>query len=280
MRSLRYAAQETYNQEVAYRAGETVTTRAITRGVSASLADCLLTFLDREPIDVEKAKAQHAAYNEALRRAGAEVEVLPADDELPDSMFVEDTAVVFEEAAVMTRPGTPVRQREVPAIEAALAKYHELRRITAPGTLEGGDVLRIARTFYVGVTSRTNEEGFEQFESIVRQFGYRAIPVEVTGCLHLKSAVTALDEETLLLNPSWIDADALPRVRHLAVAVEEPSGANALVVNGSVHLSARFRLTRDCVEEAGFPVTALDMSETEKAEGALTCSSLIFVTRS
>ena len=100
----------------------------------------------------------------------------------------------------------------------------------------------------------------------------------MTGCLHLKSAVTALDEETLLLNPSWIDADLLPRVRHLAVPAEEPSGANALVVNRAVHLSARFRRTRDRVEEAGFAVTALDLSELEKAEGALTCSSLIFST--
>jgi dimethylargininase len=255
-----------------------VSIRAITREVGARLADCLLTFLEREPIDVEKAKAQHAAYNEALRHAGADVEVLPADDELPDCVFVEDTAVVFDEAAVITRPGTPVRQREVPAIEAALAKYRELRRITAPGTLEGGDVLRVGRAFYVGITSRTNGEGFEQFASIVREFGYQAIPVGVTGCLHLKSAVTALDEETLLLNPPWIDADLLPRVRHLAVPAEEPSGANALVVNGAVHLSARFRRTRDRVEEAGFPVTALDLSELEKAEGALTCSSLIFST--
>ena len=256
-----------------------MTIRAITRAVSASLADCLLTFREREPIDVEKAKAQHAAYNEALRRAGAEVEVLPADDELPDSVFVEDSAVVFDEAAVITRPGTPVRQREVPAIEAVLSRYRDLQRITAPGTLEGGDVLRVGREFFVGITSRTNREGFEQFASIVREFGYRAIPVEVTGCLHLKSAVTALDEETLLLNPSWLDVAALPRIRHLAVAAEEPSGANALVVNGSVHLSARFRRTRDRVEKAGFPVTAIDLSELEKAEGALTCSSLIFLTQ-
>ena len=253
--------------------------RAITRAVGTSLADCLLTFLEREPIDVEKAKAQHAAYNEALRRAGAEVEVLPADDELPDSVFVEDTAVVFDEAAVITRPGTLGRQREVPAVEAALSQYRELRRITAPGTLEGGDVLRVGRAYYVGITSRTNREGFEQFASIVREFGYRAIPVGVTGCLHLKSAVTALDEETLLLNPSWLDVAALPRIRHLAVPAKEPYGSNALVVNGSVHLSARFRRTRDRVEEAGFPVTAVDVSELEKAEGALTCSSLIFSAR-
>jgi dimethylargininase len=252
--------------------------RAITRAVGARLADCLLTFREREPIDLAKARVQHAAYDDALRRAGAAVEVLPADDELPDSVFVEDTAVVFDEAAVMTRPGTPVREREVPAIEAALARYRELQRITAPATLEGGDVLRVGREFYVGITSRTNGEGFEQFASIVRGFGYRAIPVEVRGCLHLKSAVTALDEKTLLLNPSWLDVAALPRIRHLAVPEEEPFGANALVVNGVVHLSARWRRTRLLVEDSLCPVTAIDVSELEKAEGALTCSSLIFST--
>ena len=255
-----------------------MSTRAITRAVGARLADCLLTFRDREPIDLAKARVQHAAYDDALRRAGAEVEVLPADDELPDSVFVEDTAVVFDEAAVMTRPGTPVREREVPAIEAALARYRKLQRITAPATLEGGDVLRVGREFYVGITSRTNEEGFEQFASIVRGFGYRAVPVEVRGCLHLKSAVTALDEETLVLNPSWIDAAALPKIRQLVVPAEEEFGANALVVNGVVHLSARWRRTSEMVEKAGFRVTPLDISEFEKAEGALTCSSLIFST--
>ena len=251
---------------------------AITRAVGARLADCLLTFRDREPIDLAKARVQHAAYDEALLLAGAEVEVLPADDELPDSVFVEDTAVVFDQGAVIARPGTPVRAKEVPSVEAALSRYRELQRIVAPGTLEGGDVLQVYREFYVGITSRTNREGFEQFASIVRGFGYRASPVEVTGCLHLKSAVTTLDEETLLLNPSWIDAAALPKIRRLIVAAGEEHGANALVVNEVVHLSARWPRTREMVEQAGFRVTSLDISEFEKAEGALTCSSLIFST--
>jgi dimethylargininase len=255
-----------------------MTLRAITRAVGARLADCLLTFRDREPIDLAKARVQHAAYDEALLLAGAEVEVLPADDELPDSVFVEDTAVVFDQGAVITRPGTPVRAKEVPAVETALSRYRELQRIVAPGTLEGGDVLQVYREFYVGITSRTNREGFEQFAAIVRGFGYRASPVEVTGCLHLKSAVTTLDEETLLLNPSWIDAAALPKIRRLVVPAGEEHGANALVVNEVVHLSARWPRTREMVEQAGFRVTSLDISEFEKAEGALTCSSLIFST--
>jgi dimethylargininase len=254
-----------------------VSIRAITRSVGARLADCALTFVDREPIDLARAEAQHAAYNEALRRAGAVVEVLPADADLPDSVFVEDTAVVLDEAAVITRPGTPTREREVPAMAAALAAHRkELLRIEAPATLEGGDVLRVGRDFYVGLSSRTNTVGISQFSTIVERFGYQATPIAVTGCLHLKTAVTALDEETLLVNPAWIDASALPGVRQVVVPPEEPFGANALVVNGAVHLSSRWKRTRERVERAGFPVTPLDVSEFEKAEAGLTCLSLIF----
>jgi dimethylargininase len=251
---------------------------AITRAVGAALGDCALTFLDRAPIDLARAEAQHAAYDESLRRAGAIVEVLPADPTLPDSVFVEDTAVVLDEAAVVARPGNALRQREVPAMAAALSAYRKLLRITAPATLEGGDVLRLGRDFSVGISSRTNGEGFSQFASIVGVFGYRATPIEVKGCLHLKTAVTALDEETLLLNPSWIDGAALPRVRKLIVPPDEPFGANALVVNGIVHLSVRWKRTKELVEKAGFSVNALDVSEFEKAEAGLTCLSLIFST--
>ncbi|HEV8611362.1 MAG TPA: arginine deiminase family protein [Thermoanaerobaculia bacterium] len=254
------------------------TTHAITRAVGAALPDCALTFVDRAPIDLAKAHAQHAAYRESLRRAGAIVEVLPADDGLADSVFVEDTAVVLDEAAVVTRPGAPLRQREAPAITAALSAYRKLLPIVRPATLEGGDVLRLDRDFFVGISSRTNEEGLSQFASIVGAFGYRATPIEVKGCLHLKTAVTALDAETLLVNPSWIDAAALPRVRKLVVPPDEPFGANALVVNGVVHLSARWKRTRELVEESGFSVTSLDVSEFEKAEAGLTCLSLIFST--
>jgi dimethylargininase len=251
---------------------------AITRAVGAALGDCALTFLDRAPIDLARAEAQHAAYDESLRRAGAIVEVLPADPTLPDSVFVEDTAVVLDEAAVVARPGNALRRREVPAMAAALSAYRKLLRIAAPATLEGGDVLRLGRDFSVGISSRTNGEGFSQFASIVGVFGYRATPIEVKGCLHLKTAVTALDEETLLLNPSWIDGAALPRVRKLIVPPDEPFGANALVVNGIVHLSVRWKRTKELVEKAGFSVNALDVSEFEKAEAGLTCLSLIFST--
>ena len=265
---------------VARRADEAVRTYAITRAVGPSLGECALTFVDWEPIDLARAEAQHSAYNDALRRAGAVVDVLPADADLPDSVFVEDAAVVLDEVAVVTRPGTPLRQREMPVVAAALSTYRKLMRIVAPATLEGGDVLRVGRDFYVGLSSRTNGAGFSQFASIVRAFGYRATPIEVKGCLHLKTAVTAVDAETLLVNPSWIDAAALPVVRLLVVPPEEPFGANALVVNGGAHLSARWKRTKELVEKSGFSVKALDVSEFEKAEAGLTCLSLIFATES
>lgn len=250
-------------------------TRAITRSVGRRLPDCALTFVGREPIDVELATAQHAAYVEALRRAGAEVDVLPADDSLPDSVFVEDVAVPFDEAAVLTRPGNPRRRPEVPAIADALGRYRRLMPIVEPATLDGGDVLSLGRRFLVGLSSRTNPDGVSQFASAVRPFGYDAAPIGVRGCLHLKTAVTALDGETLLINRSWIDAAALPAVRIVEVPPGEPFGANALVLNGVVHLSARWERTRRVVEEAGFSVSILDVSEFEKAEGGLTCLSLL-----
>jgi dimethylargininase len=252
--------------------------RAITRAVSPALADCELTFVERVPIDVLKAEFQHGTYCAALREAGAVVEILPPEPDLPDSVFVEDVAVVLDEAAVITRPGAASRLAEVEPVAAALSRYRRLLRIQPPGTIDGGDVLRIGRDFYVGRSSRTNVDGIRQFTSFVGTFGYRAMPVGVTGCLHLKSAVTALDSETLLLNPQWIDETALPNVRKLVVPEEEAHAADALVVNGIVHLSARYPGTCELVERAGFIVRALDVSEFEKAEGALTCLSLVFST--
>ncbi|HEY6066414.1 MAG TPA: arginine deiminase-related protein, partial [Thermoanaerobaculia bacterium] len=148
-------------------------TRAITRRVGPGLPDCALTFVDREPIDLARAESQHAAYVDALRRAGAVVEVLPADATQPDSVFVEDVAVVLDEVAVVTRPANVLRQREVPAIAAALSSHRNLLRLVAPATLEGGDVLRLGRDLFVGLSSRTNAEGFSRFASIVEAFGYR-----------------------------------------------------------------------------------------------------------
>ncbi len=249
---------------------------AITRAVGAALNDCELTFLAREPIDLAEAVLQHSAYCDALRQAGIVVEILPAVDHLPDATFVEDTAVVLDELAVMTCPGAKTRREEVATVAAALKRHRTLATIEAPGTLDGGNVLTIGRQLFVGLSSRTNEAGYDQLSRAVEFHGYRVVPVMVERCLHLKSAVSALDEETLLINPNWIDAGKLSGFQHVQVAEAEPFAANCLALNGVVHLSARCGRTRERLEQRGFVTRTLKITELEKAEAALTCLSLVF----
>ncbi len=249
---------------------------AITRAVGPALARCELTFLAREPIDVDRARLQHAAYHDALRRAGAEVETLPAEPDLPDAVFVEDTAVVLDEVAIITRPGAESRRGEVASIARALARYRTLARIDPPATLDGGDVLRVGREIFVGRSSRTNAAGIAQLAALAGRHGCRVTPVDVRGCLHLKSAVTAIDDETIVINRTLLDAAPFRRFRALDVDPTEDAAANVLALGGIVHVSARFPRTRAAIDAAGFETLALDLSELEKAEGALTCGSLVF----
>ncbi|HVL66232.1 MAG TPA: arginine deiminase-related protein [Vicinamibacterales bacterium] len=250
--------------------------RAIVRKPSPALSRCALTFLERRPIDIARALAQHAAYVEALERRGVAVRILPPLDELPDAVFVEDTAVIVDECAVLTRPGVESRQPEVEPMAAELERIRPVTRIVAPGTLEGGDVLLAGRTFFVGQTRRTNDEGTRQFAGIVEPHGYEVVPVQLTGCLHLKSAATFIGDGTVLLNPDWIDADLFARWQVVPVAIEEPFGANALLAGGVVHTAASAPLTRRKLDALGFETAEIDTSEFEKAEAALTCLSLLF----
>jgi dimethylargininase len=250
--------------------------RAIVRPPSAALSRCALTFLERQPIDFGRALTQHAAYVEALRRAGVEVLALPADADLPDACFVEDTAIVVDECAVIARPGIESRRGEVDTVAAALDPVRPTIRIVAPGTIEGGDVLRVRRTFFVGRTPRTNAEGIRQFAAAVEPHAYDVVPIAPSGCLHLKSAATYIGDETVLVNPDWIDVDAFSRWQCVPVAPEEPYAANALLAAGTVHVAASAPLTRRKLDALGFTTTAIDTSEFEKAEAALTCLSLIF----
>jgi dimethylargininase len=249
---------------------------AITRAVGPRLGDCELTFQARQAIDVAVAIRQHAAYCDALRRADIAVEVLPAADDLPDAVFVEDTAVVLDEIAVITRPGAASRQPEVATVAEAMQRHRPLLHIEAPGTVDGGDVLLIGRQLFVGLTLRSNAEGFAQLSKAAERHGYQTIPLSVRNCLHLKSAVTALDEDTVLINREWVDAKELNRFRQIQVAPSEPFAANCLAVGGMVYLSSRSPRTRDLLEANRFATHALEMTEFEKAEAALTCLSLIF----
>ena len=249
---------------------------ALTRDVSPSFARCELTFLEREPIDLERAAVQHRDYCERLERAGFEVLRLPADPALPDCCFVEDAAVVFDELAVITVPGSVARRGETPAIAEALARHRHLERMSLPATLDGGDVLALGRRLFVGRTRRTNEPGIEFLRAAVAPHGYQVVPVAVTGCLHLKSAVTALDDETLLANPAWCDTTALAAGRILQVDATEPGAANVLRVRDEVWGHSGYPRTLDRLDHASYRVTPVDISEFVKAEAALTCKSILF----
>ncbi|MGH9603881.1 MAG: dimethylarginine dimethylaminohydrolase family protein [Terriglobales bacterium] len=249
---------------------------AIMRRVSPAMADCELTHLARSPIDVRRAAEQHERYEECLRSLGCDVQTLPAEPELPDSVFVEDVAVVLDDVAVITRPGAESRRAETDSIVQALAPYRKLLRIEDPGTLDGGDVLRLGRTLYVGNTSRSNGKGITQLARLVAPHGYNVAPVEVTGCLHLKTAVTEVAPNTLLINPRMVDRGVFGAVEFVEVDPAEPHAGNALLLDGTVIYPAAHRKTLRRMEERGIKVAALDVSEVLKAEGGVTCCSLVF----
>ncbi len=249
---------------------------AITRKVSSAMARCELTHLSRTPIDVRRAAEQHENYENCLRRIGCEVQTLSEEPGLPDSVFVEDVAVVLDEVAVITRPGAESRRPEADSVAQALSAYRKLVRIEAPGTLDGGDVLRLGRRIYVGRTARSNDEGIAQFVKLLVPHGYKVIAVEVAGCLHLKSAVTEVAESTLLINPQMVDQSAFEVMEFIEVDPSEPHAANALLIDGTVVYPAAHEKTRRRLEEHDIQVTALDVSEVLKAEGGVTCCSLVF----
>ncbi len=248
---------------------------ALTREISPAIARCELTHLARTPIDLARARAEHEAYEEALRQLGYRVERLPADDTMPDAVFIEDTAVVLDELAVITRPGAESRRAETEAVAEALRRYRPLARIAAPGTLDGGDVIRLGRRLLVGTGARSNEEGVRQLRSLVAPAGYAVESVRFRDCLHLESAATALADDVVLLNPAWVDAAAFGAVRTVEVDPAEPFAANALRAAGALVYPTAFDRTRRRIEEAGFAVRTVPAAELARAEGAVTCCSLL-----
>jgi dimethylargininase len=249
---------------------------AITRNVSPAIVNCEISFIDRRPIDLARAQEQHHAYEKLLEKLGARVLSLPAEPTLPDSMFVEDPAIVLDELAVIMPLGTESRRPEATSLAQALAKFRKLEYVSLPGTLEGGDVLRIGRKLFVGLSKRSNAEGIRQLAAILAPHNYEVIAVPVTRCLHLKSAVTHIGANTLLANRTWFDAAPFAGYDWIDVAPEEPHAANALAFVGTIIFPASFPRTRARIEARGFHVTPLDISELQKAESGLTCSSLLF----
>jgi dimethylargininase len=250
---------------------------AITRAVSAGIAACELTHLERQAIDLDRARAQHRAYERALARAGCRVESLPALDDLPDSVFVEDVAVVLDEIAVIARPGAESRRPETSHIAPVLPTYRRVTFIQAPGTLDGGDVLRLGRRIYVGRSGRSDDGGIEQLRAVVWPYGYTVTPVPVTGCLHLKSAVTEVAPGVVLINPARVEATAFGDVRVMEIDADEPYAANGLLVGNRLIYPTSFPKTLRRLEAAGIDVDAIDVSELQKAEGAVTCCSLVLL---
>lgn len=237
---------------------------------------CELTHLERRAIDVDLARRQHTAYENALRDAGCEVRQLEELPDFPDSVFVEDTSIVLDEVAVLTRPGALSRRGEIDSMAFALAQFRKLTRIAAPGMLDGGDVVQLGRVLYVGASARSNAEGIEQLRQLVAPFDYRVEAVPLDGCLHLKSAVTQVAPDLLLINPDWVDAAHFPGYRTIEVDSREPFAANSVWLGDRLVYAASYPRTATILRHAGIDVRIVDMSETEKAEGGVTCCSVIF----
>jgi N-Dimethylarginine dimethylaminohydrolase len=249
---------------------------AVTREVSPALGDCELSYVSREAIDVVRANAQHRDYQRALEILGCRLLTLPAEPDLPDSVFVEDVAIVLDEVAVLTRPGALSRRAEVASVAEVLRRYRPVLAIEAPGTLDGGDVLRIGRTLYVGESARSNAAGIAQLRDLLAGHGYAVQGVPTRGCLHLKSSVTQLRDDTLLLQPEWVDRERFADFKIIEVDPAEPHAANVLRIGDALVMPASFPRTRQRLLDAGFQVMAVDVSELQKAEGAVTCCSLVF----
>jgi dimethylargininase len=249
---------------------------ALTRGVSDAIGQCELTHLDRHLIDVSVAREQHHAYERTLERLGCRIVRVEDAPDLPDAVFVEDTAVVVDELAIITRPGALSRRHETAGVVNVMERFRTLAAIEAPGTVDGGDVLVAGRHVFVGRSTRTNDAGIRQLRDILESAGYDVRDIDVGGCLHLKSAVTSLSDECLLVNPSWVSREALAGFDLLEIDAAEPFAANVVRAGGRLIYPAAFPRTRARMERLGFDVHPVDVSELAKAEGAVTCCSIIF----
>jgi dimethylargininase len=249
---------------------------AITHAPSPYMDRCELTYVARSSIDHKVAVRQHREYCAILERCGAEVHVLDVNLEHPDCVFIEDTSIVLDEVAILTSMGTPSRRSEPPGIEPALKNFRQVEKITLPAAIEGGDIARVGRTLLAGLSSRTNSAGISALQDLVRKYGYEVRAVPIRDCLHLKSACTALPDGRLLVNPNWLETAALEAFQYLPIPSEEPWAADILSIGHTVCMAANHPRTADLVNKQGFPVEVIDLSEFAKAEGGVTCLSLVF----
>jgi len=249
---------------------------AMTREINAAMGSCELTFLLRDKIDMDLAKQQHQQYQSVLSSLGCEIVIVSTESNLADSVFIEDTAVVLDEIAVLCRPATALRGQEVAGVKDVLQQYRTLASIQSPGTLEGGDLLRVGNIIYAGLSTRSNQSGIEQLRYIVADYGFSVESVETKKCLHLKSAVSEVAPGVLLINSDWISRSVFKNYELIDVDKEEAHAANALLVDQKVIYPSSFPRTLEKLVNAGLDVTQVNVSELQKAEGAVTCCSLIF----
>jgi len=250
--------------------------RAIVRSVGPEIQNGLTTQKLGSP-DWEEAFLQHKKYCGVLSSFGLEIFSIESDKDLPDGVFVEDTAVVFEETAVITRPGALSRRGETESVKKALGKfYSQLEFIREPGTLDGGDVLQIGKNVYVGITSRTNIQGIEQLKEHLVPFGYIVQPVKFSGMLHLKSGISYPGDNTVLVVKELSNVDLFKKYKKIIVPGNESYAANSININGTVLVPEGFPDTRELLEKSGFKTMAVDVSEFRKVDGGLSCLSIRF----
>jgi dimethylargininase len=252
-------------------------TIAITRKISPRFNECEITHIDRTPIDLDVARAQHQEYVNALAEIGCQVIELPAEADLPDSVFVEDAAFILPEVAVITRLGADSRKPETESIIQALSPYRALVHVTEPATVDGGDVLVLGKNIYVGLSTRSNAASVRQLQELLDNYGYQVTGVELRDCLHLKTAITQVDEKTLLINPKWVDNFHFKDFDWIITDPSEPFATNCLPVNGHIIFPTAFPKTRAKLEARGYKVQTVNVDELAKAEGAVTCCSLIIL---
>ncbi len=242
--------------------------RSLSRGISGA---------GLGPPDYSRAQQQHQQYIAALEQCGLQVEILPPEEKFPDSTFVEDTAILTEGCAVIARPGVPGRRGEEEKAAPFIRRYYRnIEYIEAPATLEGGDVLQVKNHFFVGLSCRSNEEGFRQLNNILTRYGYSCSAIKLQELLHLKTAVAYLYPRNLLVAGELIEQEFGPGLEKIRVAEEESYSANCIWVNERVLMPAGYPVTREKIEAAGYQVLTVDVSEFRKLEGGLSCLSLRF----
>jgi dimethylargininase len=252
---------------------------AITRGISPRFSECEITHIDRTPIDLDIARAQHSKYVHTLKQFGCHVLELPAETDLPDSVFVEDTAFILPQAAVITRPGADSRKPETESIIRALSPHIKLLHIREPATLDGGDVLVLGKDIFIGLSTRSNQDAINQLNEMLSDDGYSVTGVQMHDCLHLKSAITRVDDNTLLINKNWVDTHPFEQYELIEIHPSEPYAANCLPIGGAIIYPTSFPKTAEKLKGRGYQVVNVEVVELAKAEGAVTCCSLILTNR-